>query len=986
MLLFSGTLFAQDFTVSGTVTDAFNNEALAGVNVIVKGTSTGTITDIEGAYRLEVPAGSTTLVFSFVGYLSQEVAISSSQTTIDIQLEEDITNLEEVVVTGLASSIKRSNLANAVSTISAEELTGTTSPQTIGSAMYGKLTGVNMNTASGANGTAPSVQLRGISTVSNGNSEPLYIIDGVYVNNNAISNGMSTATGAGGGQSSRLQDDISTRIADLNPDDIESIEVLKGSSAAAIYGTRANAGVIIITTKRGKAGKTRVNLSQEVGYNQAVNLLDFADWDQTKIDTYFGGSAQRTADLASGRDNDWEDIIYGEEGLITNTSLTVSGGSDKTQFFINGSVRSEDGIIKNSGFSRNSIRANIDHQISPKIKISSSSNYVWTENDRSFNGNQNGTGASFGYNLSFTPPYADLLPDADGNYPNNPYFSENPLALRDKATNNAVVNRFVQAFNLDYSIWQSANSLLKLTFSGGLDFLNSSTLVHMPEDLQFQSNRVNPGDVFEGSSQQINTNMQAFLIYNTQVNDINLNTQIGAVKLTEDRESLIVRGQGLSNGQQNANTATIQSIFRQNKADISDVGLIAQQEANWADRIIATVGVRMDRSSLNLDESEFFVFPKASIAFNIANFDFFNVNQISQLKLRAAYGETGGLPNFGTTFTQLNNVFVGGSSGTTLSTTSVDPNLKPETAQEIEVGLDLGLFNGRVLLEATYYNKEVKDLINFLVPASSTGITQITINAGDLKNTGVELALSGSPVKTANVEWFSRVNYWSNETELTRWDVPASTNGGFGAGLGTYELAEGSSPTSIVGTPELTDGSGNGTGRFTPYGDAQPDYQMSFFNQISFLKNFDFTFVLHHSKGNDNINLSEFLWDLGGTAPDFDDFDLGFVDGSGNPVPNGPGRLAASGAGKFIQDASYWKLREIGLYYTLPESITNNAFKGFVEKVKLGVSGNHLFIWSDYRSYDPEVSQFTQDPTAASVEVTPFPSSRRVLFHLSVDF
>ena len=166
-----------------------------------------------------------------------------------------------------------------------------------------------------------------------------------------------------------------------------------------------------------------------------------------------------------------------------------------------------------------------------------------------------------------------FLPDADGNYPSNPYFSENPLALRDKATNNAVVNRFVQAFNIDYSIWQSANSLLKLTFAGGLDFLNSSTLVHMPEDLQFQSNQVNPGDVFEGSSQQINTNMQAFLIYNTQVNDLNLNTQIGAVKLTEDRESLIVRGQGLSNGQQNANTATLQSIFRQNKADVSDVGL-----------------------------------------------------------------------------------------------------------------------------------------------------------------------------------------------------------------------------------------------------------------------------------------------------------------------------------------------------------------------------------------------------------------------------
>lgn len=980
-----GTVSAQQFSLNGKVTDSGTEEPLAGVNVIVRGTTLGIITDIDGNYNLSIDGTEAVIVVSFIGYLTQELPVTSSTGTLNITMVEDVTNLEEVVVTGIASSVKRSNLANAVGTVSADELMGTTKPQTVDNALYGKLTGVNIKTNGGAPGGGTSVQLRGISTISNGNSQPLYIIDGVYINNTAISTGISTANGAGSGQSNRLQDDIANRLADINPDDIETIEVLKGSSAAAIYGTRANAGVIIITTKRGSAGKTKVSINQEFGVNQAVNLLEFASWDQAKIDNFFGGSEQRTTDFASGRNTDWEEEIYGEDGFISNTSLTITGGTDKTKFFINGSMRRENGIIKNTGFDRHSIRANIDHKINDNIEISTSSNYVNSNTDRGFNGNQNGTGASYGYNLSFTPPYADLFPDENGVYPDNPYFSENPLALRDKSINNSKVNRFIQAVNLNVSLFKNDNSILKLALQGGLDYLNSNSLVYLPEDLQHQRNSVNPGDVFQGKSDQLNTNISAFLIFNTSINKLNFNTQVGAVKLTEEREGSIIRGQGLLNGQTNANTATLQTIFQQNDLTVRDVGLVAQEEINWDDKIIGTVGVRFDKSTLNLDQGKYYAFPKASLAVNVANFDFWNVTQVSQLKLRAAYGETGGLPTFGTTFTQLNNVFIGGTSGNTLSTSAVDPNLEPETAQEIEVGADIGLFGNRGLLEVTYYNKKVKDLIEFLVPANSTGIDEITTNAGDLENRGWEIAISGSPIKNPNFEWFGRVSYWDNETEITRWEVPNSTRGGFGAALGTYELAEGSSPTTIVGNPEILDSNGQGTGRFTVYGDAQPDFQLTFFQQFSFLKNFSLTFVLHHSKGNDNINLSEFLWDLGGTSPDWNDVSIYAEQG----VPNGSGRvddLNNEQAGRFVQDASYWKLRELGLYYTLPASFVNTAFKGYVEGIRLGFSGNHLFIWSDYRSYDPEVSQFTQDPIANSVEVTPFPSARRLMFHLTIDF
>ncbi len=990
---FSVQVALAQFTLSGTVKDAATGEGLVGVNVIEKGTTNGTITDIDGNYRVTLTQNNVTLVFSSIGFISKEIVVNSSQSNLDMDLSEDVTNLEEVVVTGLASSIKRSNLANAVGTVSADELMGTTKAQTVDNALYGKLTGATIKANGGAPGGGSAVQLRGISTISNGNSQPLYIIDGVYVNNTSIQTGISSANGAGSGQSSRLQDDISNRLADINPDDIESIEVLKGSSAAAIYGTRANAGVIIITTKRGTAGETKVTFDQELGFNKALNLVGFAPWDQQKIDDFFGGSAQRTMDLASGRNFDWEDEIYGETGFITNSSLTVSGGNDKTKFFINGSIKQEDGIIKNSGFDRYSIRANIDHKLSDKFDFSLSSNYLNTDTDRSFNGNQNGTGASFGYNLSFTPPYADLFPDENGIYGDNPYFSENPLALRDKATNNSKINRFIQAFSFNWNILQTDRSFLKFSIQGGLDYLNSNTFVHMPEDLQFQKNALNPGDVFEGKSDQLNTNLQAFLIYNTNVSTVNFNTQVGVVKLTEDRQGLIVRGQGLLNGQTNANTATVQTIFQQNDVTVRDVGIFAQEEINWEDKIIATLGVRLDKSTLNLDQGKYYVFPKASVAINLANFDFWNISNINQLKIRAAYGETGGLPTFSTTFTQLNNVFIGGTSGNTLSTSTVDPNLEPETAREIELGIDIGFLQGRGLLEFTYYDKDVLDLIEFLVPASSTGITQITTNAGDLQNTGFEIALSGSPVKTTNFEWFGRVNWWTNDTEITRWDVPPSTRGGFGAGLGTYLLEEGFSPTTIVGSPFNAEDN-----RFTLYGDSQPDFQLSFYNQITFLKNFEFSFVLHHSKGNDNINLSEFLWDLGGTAPDWNEFTLyanepaTLPNGDPNPLfeqNNGNGRVADwgnNGAGVWVQDASFWKLREVGLYYTFPASTIQSAFKGYVEKIRIGVSGNQVWLSSDYRSYDPEVSQFTQDPIANSVEVTPFPSARRLMFHLNIGF
>lgn len=979
MLLLSTAAMAQ-FTVTGTVKDA-TDQPLIGVSIVEKGTTRGTVTDFDGNFTLAIEGQRAVLMFSYTGFKTKEVEVSPSSNVLIITLDEDIARLEEVVVTGLASGVKRSNSGNAVTSISGAELSENTNPQTLDNALYGKIPGVQMTSNSGAPGGGMNVQLRGISTLGSGSSQPLYIIDGVYVDNSTIRNGRTQVSGAGGGASGANQDDAANRIADINPDDIERIEVLKGPSAAAIYGTRANAGVIIITTKKGAAGKTRVSFSQDLGFAQGQNFQNFESWDEAKINTFFSG-ARRDTELQRYRDAvaqnrviDWEDYIYGETGLLSNTQLSVSGGSDKTQFFVSGGVQSEDGIIKNTGYDRYTFRANIDHELSNFIRVSFNNNYTRSNNDRGFTGNQNNTGGSMGYALAFTPTYADLLPDENGNYPNNPYFNDNPVAIRDLGTNNEKVDRFISAANIDVDLFQGANSYLKFKVNGGIDYLSGNTLVHFPENLQHQRARANPGDVMWGRQDNFNVNIQGFLVFNTNLSNVNSNTTIGAVRLDQRSEYVLNRGQGLSGGQQNLRWAKVAAIESQLNQTVTDFGMVAQQDFNWEDKIIVSAGVRFDKSTLNTDQDKFYAFPKASLAANIANFDFWTLKgTINQLKLRAAYGETGGLPNFGVTFEALDPQIIGGQLGGQVAARGVDPNLKPETAAELEFGLDLGLFNSRITLEATYYNKSVRDLILDLQPASSTGITAIATNAADLTNKGVELALGVNPIRTNNVNWFSRVLYWQNRSEITDLKIPTRFTGGFGIALGQYLLAEGYSPTTVVGNPTGT----NIPGGATIYGDRQPDFQMSFFNQLTLFKNFDFNFLLHYQNGGAAINLSAFLWDSGGTTP-------GWSTPNEDGVPFGRARAAARAAGNtgvYIEPTDYWKLREVALYYTLPKGIFGNA----IERAKVGVSGNNILLSTKYGSYDPEVSNFGSQPIAASVEVAPFPTSRRLFFHLKLDF
>ncbi|MGE5105974.1 MAG: carboxypeptidase-like regulatory domain-containing protein, partial [Sphingobacteriales bacterium] len=323
-------LWAQ-LTITGTVTDV-GNTPLQGATVNLKNSNIGTSTDISGKFTLTIPGNKAVIVVSFIGYKTQSFNVDENSKTLSVKLAEDAGKLEEVVVTGLATSVKRSNLANAVASVSGRELIGTTTQPTVDGALYGKFTGANISANSGAPGGGISVKLRGITSIVS-SSQPLFIVDGVYYDNSSINPGLNLISKAAGQGSNAFQDNPSNRIADLDPEDIDRIEILKGASAAAIYGSRAAGGVVIITTKKGKSGKPKIEVSHSIGMQWQLRKLGQRDWDATKVQAAFGSAGLAIYNANNGKTYNYEDELYGNKGLMNNTRLSMSGGNDKTTYF-----------------------------------------------------------------------------------------------------------------------------------------------------------------------------------------------------------------------------------------------------------------------------------------------------------------------------------------------------------------------------------------------------------------------------------------------------------------------------------------------------------------------------------------------------------------------------------------------------------------------------------------------------------------------------
>ena len=385
----------------------------------------------------------------------------------------EIKRLDEVIVTGLATTVKRKNSANAVGTISSSELNGTAPAQTFDAALNGKIPGAYINANGGAPGGGISVKLRGVTSIY-GNTQPLYVVDGVFIDNKATSGGLNAVTRASSGNSSSNQDNPSNRIADLNPGDIDNIEILKGASASAIYGSKAAAGVILITTKRGKEGKTKINFSQDLGFEKVSKLIGVRQFTAQSAASLSQDSARSAALVQqfteaknAGHIYDYEKELFGKTGFLRNSVLSLTGGNDKTSFYFSAGLKDEQGIVARTGYQNKSIRLNVDHKITDKIKIGISTNFINSSADRGLTGNDN-AGITFGIALSSTPDFAQLHPDRNGVYPRNPFASSNPLETRDLMTNNESVNRFITGINLDAILFKDDRSLTRFIARGGL--------------------------------------------------------------------------------------------------------------------------------------------------------------------------------------------------------------------------------------------------------------------------------------------------------------------------------------------------------------------------------------------------------------------------------------------------------------------------------------------------------------------------------------
>jgi len=979
-------LFAQQ-NISGKVRDAVNGKPIPGVTIRIQGTNRGTISDASGNYTLSVPAGNSTLLVTFTGYKTQTLKAGPGTNIGDITLEEDFAKLDEIVVTGLATNVKRSNLANTVVTINANQLAGTAPAQTFDAALSGKVPGALITANSGAPGGGISIKMRGITSVF-GNSQPLYIVDGIFFNNSSIPAGLNDVTGAATAGNPNNQDNPSSRIADLNPQDIENIEILKGASAAALYGAKAAAGVVIITTKKGRAGKTRISANHETGFAKVRHLMGVRKFTpETAAD--LGGAAdnpdptvqarrqafrdQFVAAQNAGKIYDYEEEMYGETGLILNTGLSISGGSEKTTFYLSGNRRQEDGIVKNTGYFNNSVRVNIDHKISDRISLGITTSYIHSNADRGLTNNDN-NGVTYGVALSSTPDFAELHPNSLGEYPRNPFAASNPLETRDKMENNELTNRFVGGANLEIRIQQSEHSSTKFIGRGGVDYFNFKTAALFPRDLQFEENALQ-GHSIQGNTNNMNTNLGGFIANTFTPNEnISLTSTAGATLETGNFDNIVTAATNLVSGQSNLD-ASANTTTRQFRQKYRDNGIFIQEDLSLIDAITLSGGVRFDRSTNNGQYKKYYVFPKGAVSWNIAKMKFWDIKNFESLKIRAAYGQSGNVPPYGSKFTSMLGSNIGGFPGVLVDNLQGNADIKPERQAEFETGLDISLWDGRINLEATYYNKRIQDvLLRHNLPASSGYATEWK-NSGDLKNQGIELGLTVIPINQKNIRWSSTINWWRNRSKVTSLLIPPFAIGAFGNSLGTFYLEEGAPATQIKGTVG---------GELKLIGNSEPKFQMSFFDELTVYKNFSLRFLIHWKKGGDNINLTQLLTDLGATSFDYDDQLHG--------QKAGVYRTGAGDASIYVQDASYVRIREIGLYYNVPLKNTN-VIKG----IRLGVSANNFFTWTDYVGYDPEVSNFGSNTITTStsrgsnglstgVDVTPFPASKRASFHVGLDF
>jgi TonB-linked SusC/RagA family outer membrane protein len=976
LLLFSALpLAAQARTVRGVVTDSASRTPIVGANIQVRGTSIGTTTGTDGRFTLaNVPPGDAVVIVRRFGYRFRNVTIPAGTTDIQVSLASDPLQLDEVVVTGAATAVERRNLPNAVATVSADEITKVSS-QSVEHALQGKIAGAMISTNSGAPGGGVQVRMRGVNSI-NAASEPLYVVDGVMMSNIAIPSNQNAVTNAAGGSNPALTQDAQVnRIADINPADIETVEVLKGASASAIYGSRASNGVVLITTKRGAAGARSLRVTQRFGTYQLSNKLGARCFTSlAEAQSVWGPT---TPTFFQPVCNDHEEQLAGDSPLSSETLVDLSGGSEATRYFVSGAWKDDGGIIENTGFERQSLRANLDQRFSDKLNLNVGSNIIRTVASRGLTNNDNTT-VSFYMTLPFTPSFLNLGQNPDGTFRSNPFAASNPLQTAALMKNDEIVWRFLGSGRLTYDAFRTNTQDLRFIGTFGTDYFAQKNDLLFPPELQFEDDDGQPGTSLLSNSDNVNVNsaLSGVHTFSPSGGALTATTSFGTTYATRDLNTSRIVSRNLVGGLEIVDAGTTIQV-RELRQRVEDFSLFAQEEVLTLDeRLLLIAGVTADRSSVNSDDKKMYVYPKVAASYRLGGL----IPWADDLKLRASYGEAGNQPLYGQKFTPLvavNNIaglptlLTGGTVGS--------DDLAPERQREVEGGFDLTALNNRGTLEFTYFQRNVSDLLLQRTLAPSTGFGLEIFNGGKLRTSGVEVALQAVPIVSPDWQWVFRTTYFSNRSTITDLPVPTFRTGGFGTSLGAFEIAEGQSSTQIVGNDSLPDGSSV----VRKIGDATPDFLMSFSSDLTF-RRFRLSGLLDWQKGSDIINLTKFLYDLGQNTADYG---IPFRRADGSMTTVGAHRLEAwpKETGVYVEDASFLKLRELTLAYEVPNTLMSRLWSS-AHSARLSLSGRNLFTSTDYTGLDPEVSNFGNQNIARNIDVAPFPPSRSYWFGVEISF
>lgn len=979
-----------DEQISGTVSDAQTGEVLPGVNILVKGTDSGTSTDAEGAFELTVPSLQDTLVFSFIGYQTQEVPLIG-QTELDVQMQSEVVSGEEVVVVGYGTQQRR-DLTGSISSVGAEDMTSQQSTS-FDDALQGKLSGVRVVQSNGAPGGRNRIRIRGQNSVLGG-SEPLYVIDGVPIISGSSGN--------------------TNLLSSINPSDIESIDVLKDASATAIYGARGSNGVIQITTKSGNQGQQQVDFESSFSFSEVDNKLDLMNAEQfveianERAQNDGASEPFPNPSEVTNVDTDWMNEIL-QSGLKQNYSLTASGGDSDTRYSISTNYSDEKGTIIGSSFTRGSLRLNLDQDVTNRLSVTPSLYVTRTQSNR-VNTEEGGDGDNVMINTFMAPPITTPRDD-DGNFvPGtelkqfsfSPGSGDNPVALALESLNRLTSDRILGNVSAQYEIAGG----LSLKVLGGIDNVNSE--VDQFTSRVLQSGR--PG----GQASESRNKTTTFLNENTMNyegtfgQDHQIDATAGFTWQKEESEFVNVAASNFVTDDLLNNNLGAGENYTSPSTGSSEWTLLSwlgRANYTFKDRYLFTFTGRVDGSSRFGEGNKYATFPSAAFAWRVSEEEFIQgIDQISNLKFRVSWGLSGNQAI--SPFQSLQRMtpqelVLGQSSSVGFAPENLgNPQLQWETTEQVDGGVDIELWEQRVRLSADYYYKETSDLLALVNLPPNTGFGSILRNVGSVVNQGVEVELGTDLIQGSDFNWNINANISSNRNEvkdLARGaDIIAPDVNIQGP---ANIIREGEPLSAFYGLQQdgLTE-----DGLFN-YVDQNEDGEINNDDWVIIGNPYpDFTYGLSMNFNYKGFSLSTLIQGEAGKEVWNSNKERGAVSmhrgynqleavvnrwRPDDPDPNAPFPKATSNLNSnpssfFVEDASFIRIKNIRLAYELPVVEMNLP----IRSATLYLSGQNLVTFTDYSWFTPDVNSWGDGDLRIGVDRGSYPSNRSLTVGTQIGF